>query len=140
MATTGLDVFLIAMALIDEVDGAGAATPEGTREFSGRTAGLLTSLCGELYPYSDTYAADGARRPVCPPVTALGEPLALDDFLCRSVLPYGLAARLILEDNPSMASFFELRYEELIARYGQMRPVRSEPIEDLYGGLASGGC
>jgi hypothetical protein len=135
MATTAQEIFEIAMALMDEQDS--AADSNDTAEYKQRTLYILTALRGELYPFSDTFAASAdGRRPICPAVTAFDTPLGLDDFLCQTILPYGLAARLLLEENPVIASFFEQRYEELLSRYGGAGLAVSEAILDLYGGVA----
>jgi hypothetical protein len=138
MATTAQEIFEITMALLDELDERdGAADTDDTAEYKQRTLYILTALRGELYPFSDTFTAtaDG-RRPICPPITAFDTPLELDDFLCQTILPCGLAARLLLEENPVIASFFEQRYEEQLTRYGGAGLAVSEPILDLYGGVA----
>jgi hypothetical protein len=125
---TGNEIFTIAMALVDEVTPEGAPTREGEREFAGRAPLLLTSLAGEVYAYSSGY--EGGSPPV---LASLADAVPLDDALCRTVLPYGLAARLMLEENPATASFFEARFEELLGRNATRRRAVSEDITDLYG-------
>jgi hypothetical protein len=50
-------------------------------------------------------------------------------------MPYGLAAHLLLGEDDAKASFFQQRYDELIAKYGNKTPRTSEAITDLYGGI-----
>ena len=135
--TTVNDVFFLTMSLIDELnDRTGQADLAETRDYKQRTPGIITLLCGELYYYSDTrVVAKPGKRPICPPVTELEDELGLDDFLCRNVLPYGLAARLLIDENPPTAAFFEREYTELLVRYGARTPARIEPIRNIYGGL-----
>jgi hypothetical protein len=59
----------------------------------------------------------------------------LDDYICRSVMPYGLAAHLLLDENPSTAGFFQQRYDELKAQLSRGLPAESEDIIDVYGGI-----
>ena len=61
--------------------------------------------------------------------------LPLDDGVCRTVLPYGLAAHLLLEENPASASFFQQRYEQLRRRAAASIPDVFQPITDCYGGV-----
>jgi hypothetical protein len=136
MATTARDVFTIAMALLDELgEKNGEAERNENRDYMQRTLGILTQVRGELYPYSDTYRLGArGRRPICRTIKTFDEKLGLDDFLCQSVLPCALAARLVIDENPSVAAYYERKYQELLARYADKRPRWFEPIPDLYGG------
>lgn len=136
--TTVRDVFFITMSLIDELgERTGLAETSETIDYRQRTPGIVTLLIGELYPYSDTYEIKAPdKRPVCKTVASLEDELPLDDFLCRSVLPYGLAARLLLDENPSTAAFYEREYSEQLQKHGFRVPKRFEPITDVYGGLS----
>ena len=92
---------------------------------------------GELYIYSDTYKknqdwTDG-RRPVPAMLDDLYTEIDLDDYICRSVMPYGLAAHLLLAEDPSTAGFCQQRYDELKAGLTRGLPAVSEDITDLYG-------
>lgn len=133
--TTAQQVFDITMGLIDEVnESSGATDTADTKEYKVRTLYILNALRGELYPYSDTYqeAQDGGR-PIAPVILAFDDIIQLDDYICQSVLPYGLAAQLLLDENPSSASFFQQRYEELRDGLTKGFPKSSESITDVYG-------
>lgn len=132
--TTAQTVFDIAMGMMDEVLNGSTDTPD-TKEYKDRTLQILNALAGELYPYSDTYSTEGAEgRPIVDYIRNFRAPLGLDDYICRTVMPYGLAAHLLLDENPSAASFFQQRYEELLRglKAGGI-PKGSEEIEDVYG-------
>lgn len=132
--TTAQYVFDIAMGLIDEVSESGQTVNADTTEYLNRTLLILNALRGECYPYSDTYGeAEEGRRPVCPIIDSMDSDIALDDVICQSVLPYGLAAQLLLDENPSAAGFYQQRYEELLRDVGRQRRGASEAIEDVYG-------
>jgi hypothetical protein len=134
MATTGRDIFKKAMALTDNIDENGQYDTMDTAEYNRRTLPVLNMLLCECYAYSDTYAAEEGARGVCPEVTSMSESVPVDDTLARTVLPYGLAAQLMLDENPSSASFFQQRYEELLKKLHDF-PRETEDIENLYGGL-----
>lgn len=140
MATTAQTVFERAMHLMDEVnESTGAADTADTKEYKNRTLAILNILAVECFPASDTYTVSAAgKRPVCPEVTAFAEELGLDDGICRGVLPYGLAAHLLLDENPTSASFFQQRYEQLLAEAKRGVPAVAEDITDLYGGIEYG--
>ena len=135
--TTGMDVFEIAITLMDELNDEGKYKHEDTEEYRNRTRSILNILIGELYLYSDTYKKNQewpvGRRPVPELLDDLYTEIDLDDYICRSIMPYGLAAHLLLDENPSTAGFFQQRYDEL--KMGLMRglPSVSEDIDDIYG-------
>ena len=135
--TTAQNVFDTTMALIDEVnESTGATDTSDTREYKQRTLAILNLLRGELYPYSDTFEKGGGKtRPIVKIIADFNEPILLDDYICQSVLPYGLAAHLLLDENPSAAGFFNGRYNELKAMLQRGLGGVSEDITDVYGGL-----
>ncbi len=137
MSITAQEIFGAAMGLIDSVDtSSGETDTAANAAYKSRALFIINVLLGELYPYSDAYAAaGGGRRPSCAAVTDFYTGVGLDDTIARTVLPYGLAAQLLLEENPSAASFFQQRYEELLAKLGSGVPQSFESVEDIYGGI-----
>lgn len=131
--TTAQNVFDMAMALMDEVVNGNTDTPD-TSEYKDRTLLILNVLAGELYPYSDTYSTEeGEGRPIAAYIRDFNRPIDLDDYICRSVMPYGLAAHLLLDENPASANFFQQRYEELLNGLKTGIPTGSVDIVDVYG-------
>ena len=103
MAVTGQQVFNIAVALMDEI--------LNSASFEPYAPSILTTLQAELLAKTVTPTV----------ITDLSEPLALSDSLCLQALPYGLAAHLMIIDNPNeqgKASFFNARYDELKSKRG----------------------
>jgi hypothetical protein len=135
--TNAQTVFDIAISLMDEVnETSGATDTTDTREYKLRTLLILNALRGELYRYSDTYTVTTAgTRPIVAYISDFTTPLGIDDFLAQSIMPYGLAAHLLLGEDDVKARFFQSRYDELLARYGNKIPKTSEAITDLYGGI-----
>lgn len=131
--TTAQRVFDIAMGFMDEVDESGKTDHDDSAEYKNRTLLILNALRGELYPYSDTYDTDEEGRPIAPVITDFDKPIGLDDYICQTVMPYGLAAHLLLDENPSAAGFFQQRYEELLLNLSKGMPKMSEDIVDVYG-------
>ena len=136
--TTAQEIFDTAMGLMDEVnEQSGATDTADTREYKNRTLFILNVLRGELYPYSDTYRqalkeTEDGKRPIVGIISDFDSAIALDDYICQSVMPYGLAAHLLLDENPTAASFFNQRYEELKAGLSRGLPTMSEDIVDVY--------
>jgi len=136
---TGMDVFQRAITMMDELNDAGKYRHDDTVEYQNRTLAILNVLQNELYPYSDTFPKwqewETGRRAVLMPLGSLSEEIDLDDYCAGTVLPYGLAAHLLLDENPSTAGFFQQRYDELRAMLmsGSGKRAESEDIVDLYG-------
>lgn len=88
--------------------------------------------------YMDYYYDGNIRivyRPVPSVVTALTDTLQVDDVTARTILPYGLAAHLLIEENPTSAGFFQQRYEELRSKAMMKHPASDEGITNVYGGF-----
>ncbi len=140
MSTTAQTVFDLAIALMDEVDETSGETDTvDTQEYKNKTLLILNTLRGELFEFSDTYAASaGGSRPVAGYIGDFTSNIDLDDFLAQTIMPYGLAAHLLLFEDDTKAAFFQARYEELLNKYGGDKPSESETIENLYGGIEYG--
>lgn len=138
MATNAQGIFDLTMAVIDELNDNGASDTADTAEYKNRTLQILNVLQGELYPFSDAYSLpEAGRRAIAKPILKFDEDIvSLDDYICRSVLPYGLAAHLLMDENPAVANTCLQRYEELKATLLRGLNVGSEDILDVYGGFA----
>jgi len=137
MSTTAQWVFDKAIFLMDEQnESTGATVTTDTAEYKLRTLGILNVLRHELYPYSDTRTetADGTK-PICAEITAFTDNIDLDDVLSQGVLPYGLAAHLLLGENDAMANYFSQRYAEAKASAVNTSLSAIEDIPLYYGGL-----
>lgn len=58
--------------------------------------------------------------------------LQLDDVTSTTILPYGLAAHLMLQENPSVASYLNSRFEELKFMASKQPPSAFEQITNSY--------
>lgn len=128
--TNGQWVFEHAIALMDSGDEATGKMDSGSvRAYKHRAPGILNLLGEECAGYDE--------RGSWTPPESLEEDLPLEDGLCRGVLPYGLAAHLLLEEDPAAANFFQQRYEELLERW-RRRGARLEELTVPYGGVEMG--
>lgn len=133
MARSAQNVFDTAIALMDELDESGATDTSDTKEYKDRTILILNILVQELYPYSATYKKPKAgQRNTARVLQKMADAVDLDDYIASAVLPYGLAAHLLLEENPTAANYFQQRYDELKARLREGLLAESEDIEDVY--------
>jgi hypothetical protein len=117
MAITGQTVYESALSLVDEVSTTGSLD-ETDLAIKTKAKSFLTILQAELLPSTTT--------PVV--VSDLADDLLLSDRDCLLVLPYGLAAHLMIQDDPGAASFFQQRYEELRSK----RQSSAAAITDNY--------
>lgn len=138
---TGRQVFDRTMSLIDEADEDKAnvdITQEhfdqnNVNDYYSRSLLILNILGGELYPYDSNYAHAETGRGVFTPITSMTTAISLDDYITGTVMPYGLAAHLLLDENKSAASYFNERYAELLDGLKKGLPTVSVDIEDVYG-------
>ena len=139
MSTTAQKVFDKAMAIIDALDDSGASVNDDTLDYKNRAVAIINILQSELYRYSDSYTSAAGVRPIIGEIESLDDNLRIDDFLTRTIMPYGLTYHLLVPEDPAAAGVYLQRYQELIARYGGAVPGASEDIRDVYGGLGSWG-
>jgi hypothetical protein len=118
MATTAQYVFLTAMSLMDEEseDGSFFGYPD---EYKSKAWPILTLLQAECLPASATPSLISDETGV----------FQLDDRSCLTILPYGLAAHLLMTSDETRAAFFNARYDELKRK----RPAKAVKITDVYG-------
>lgn len=117
MAVTGKQVYDMALVLIDEVLETGNIVADQPQYYQAKAKSILTTLQTELLPVS--------IEPVV--ITSLDDELLLSDKVSLLVLPYGLAAHLLIQEDVNTASFFNARYDELKGR----RTASIQPIEDV---------
>ena len=70
--------------------------------------------------------------PTLTTITALTDTLELDDTTCLQVLPYGLAALLLVHENPDIANFMSQRFDELKFIASKKQPASFNEMEDVY--------
>ncbi|MDR3149311.1 MAG: hypothetical protein LBT88_04760 [Oscillospiraceae bacterium] len=117
---TAENIFESALKLMDAV--------EDAAEYSARASGILRVLLPELQRAAGT-------EDTLLDVSELSYTVDLPEQLLDGVAPYGLAAHLLLEENPALASFFQARYEEGLARFERRRLAKWESISNVYGGI-----
>ncbi len=128
---TGREVYNAALVLMNEV---GTSNYEpNTEEYDNRIIGLINHFIVELAPFSDTFASEGGIRDVPPVIASIDDSIPLDDGICRTVMPLGIAAELKLGEDNLQASFHNQRYEELKMQLARGVPQEFEFIEDCYG-------
>ena len=99
---TAQEVYVLAMKLMGEDSEDG--TDEGyTTEYQQKAWGVLSILQTELLPPSVDVI----------PVTGPETELQVPKRIATMVLPYGLAAQLLMDEDQNKSVFFNARYDEL---------------------------
>jgi hypothetical protein len=111
------EVFVTAMNLMDEEtdDGTYAGYPD---EYKKKAWSILTLLQAELVPAFVSTTS----------ITSETSHFQLDDRTTLTVLPYGLAAHLLMNEDQNRAAFFNARYDELKRK----RPAIMTKTVDVY--------
>jgi hypothetical protein len=111
------EVFVTAMNLMDEEteDGAYTGYPD---EYKKKAWSILTLLQAELTPASGSTTS----------ITSEASTISVDDRTALTVLPCGLAAHLLMNEDQGRAAFFNARYDELKRK----RPAVISKIVDVY--------
>ena len=119
------EIFDASMGLIDELGSKGESLRRETEEYQRRTPSIINMMISE-------YRLLSGERGGFVPMESL-EAYAL------GVMQYGLAANLLVDENPAAAGFYQQRYEELRNIYFSRRMSDGgEAIEDIYGGIEFG--
>lgn len=135
-------VFDKAMYLIDaQSENTGFTVTNHTKEYQVRTLGILNTLLDLVYPASSTFPSHWeGPRPALPDLTGFEDRLDLDARILRATLPCGLAARLLSEENPQLANYFQQCFEESLSEARTRRPALFDTTWDAlpYGGIEHG--
>ena len=126
------DVFDAAMGIMDELSASGEALTSDTEEYALRTPPIVNMLVSELKMLT-------GERGDWLPVESMEDVVPVGDTsYALGALPYGLAANLLVDENPSAAGFYQQRYEEMRAYYLARIQAVTGDIVNVYGGIEYG--
>lgn len=135
-------VFDTAISLINEqAQRTGLTLHADTVDYANRCVPILNTLLPHLYLYSDEREVPKNGRPSCPVLTApegggeanMMQDIPLDNTLALGVLPYGLAAHLVADENGELSRWLLSRYNSVFADIRSNIPASFEPIPTPYG-------
>lgn len=125
------EIFMSAMALIDEMTSTGSIDETTTAEFKASAPHIITMLQNELIGIENRYRkVEDYVYPV--KLESLDDYVEIDDVKANTLLVNGLAAHLMLHEDTALANFFQSRYEEMKALFLKKTPKQREKIEDVY--------
>lgn len=122
------EIFNAAMALMDELDAKGQAQTADTQEYANRAPSVVNQMTAEY----KLLTGDGEAWAAC---EDLEDYVPVDATYALGVMIYGLAANLLTDENPTAASFYQQRYEEMRNLYINKRRADTGEIENVYGGF-----
>ena len=126
-----IDIFTTTMAMVDEMSDNGELDPSSTTEYKSKAPYILTLLQNEIIGIQNRYRKyEDYIYPV--PIETLEQDVQIDDIEANTLLTNGLAAHLMINENRTLASFFQQRYEELKTVYLKPKPAKPEKREDVY--------
>lgn len=127
-----IDVFKQTMAMIDEMTDTGELDTTSIADYKARAPYILTSLQNEIIGVENRYRKyDSYIRPV--PITDLDtQDVQVDDIQANTLLVYGLASKLMSDENKSLANFMQQEYERLSGIFLKPKPVTPETRGDKY--------
>ena len=132
-----IDVFKTTMAMIDEMLETGEIDEQSVGEYKARAPYILTALQNEIIGVENRYRKyEDHIRPV--PITDLeSNYVQVEDIQANTLLVYGLASKLLADENKTLANFMQQEYERLFAFFVKPKPVAREKIEDVYDATLS---
>lgn len=125
---------------MDEMLDSGAVDENSTRDYKARTPGILTILQTECII---ALKKVGAKVQTLDAITNMTQDVDLDDDICMGVLPYGLAARLLGQEDSSLANYFSSLYEgrldNAVLSASSKYIAKQEQRPDVYSSLLRAG-
>lgn len=121
------------MSLMDERKNDGSVDINSTKDYLARTPGILTVLQTEIVMELKRV---GAKVNSLDEVRTMATDIDLEDDICLGIIPYGLASRLLAQEDTALSNYFSSLYDSKIGRYlSQFKTaVEQEDREDVYDG------
>lgn len=127
-------IYDITMSLMDERKNDGSVDVNSTKDYLARTPGILTILQTEIVMELKRV---GAKVNSLDEIRAMTADIDLEDDICFGIMPYGLAARLLAQEDTTLSNYFNSLYDNAFVRYlsTYKQLVAQEDREDVYGSM-----
>lgn len=127
-------IYDITMSLMDERKNDGNVDVNSTKDYLARSPGILTILQTEIIMELKKV---GAKVNSLDEIKTMSTDIDLEDDICFGIIPYGLAARLLAQEDTTLSNYFSSLYDTAFLRYlNQFRQLaKQEDREDMYGSM-----
>lgn len=127
-------IYDITMSLMDERKNDGNVDVNSTKDYLARSPGILTILQTEIVMELKRV---GAKINSLDEVKNMTTDIDLEDDICFGIIPYGLAARLLAQEDTTLSNYFSSLYDNAFNRYlsEYKQLATQEDREDVYGSL-----
>lgn len=127
-------IYDITMSLMDERKNDGNVDVNSTKDYLARSPGILTILQTEIVMELKRV---GAKINSLDEVKKMTTDIDLEDDICFGIIPYGLAARLLAQEDTTLSNYFSSLYDNAFNRYlsEYKQLATQENREDVYGSL-----
>ena len=139
------EIYDITMALMDEMLDNAQVSDEpktdysSTKDYQARTPGILSILQTQIVMELKAMGADVDSLDV---LETMDSEVDLDDDICVGVLPYGLASRLLGQEDTKMSSYFSQLYNQGVQKakdsYEDKYIAQQIKRENVYGLFRAG--
>ena len=125
-------IYDITMSLMDERKNDGSVDVNSTKDYLARSPGILTILQTEIILELKKV---GAKVSSLDEITNMTQDIDLEDDICFGIVPYGLAARLLAQEDTALSNYFSSLYDDKFARYLSTYRTLATQIQrpDVYG-------
>jgi hypothetical protein len=119
---------------MDERKNDGNVDVNSTKDYLARSPGILTILQTEIIMELKKV---GAKVNSLDEVKKMTTDIDLEDDICFGIIPYGLAARLLAQEDTVLSNYFSSLYDNAFNRYlsEYKQLATQEDREDVYGSL-----
>jgi hypothetical protein len=124
-------IYDITMSLMDERKNDGSVDTNSTKDYLARSPGILTVLQTEIIMELKKVGADVETLDE---IKKMDADIDLEDDICLGIIPYGLAAQLLLQEDASLSNYFASKYDENRSQYLRRFRELAKQIdrEDVY--------
>jgi hypothetical protein len=133
------EIYDITMALMDEMLDNGNVDYNSTKDYTARTPGILTILQTQVIMY---FKSKGMDVDTLDRLMSMEDEVDLSDDICMGVLPYGLAARLLGQEDTQMSSYFSQLYNNALSDAAESSDDKAKGKqysgENIYGLMEAG--
>jgi len=119
---------------MDERKNDGSVEVNSTKDYKARSPGILTVLQTEIVM---ELRRVGAQIDSLDELKNMDADIDLDDDICLGIIPYGLAGRLLAQEDSALSNYFSSLYDDKFGKYLRTYTKKSnqEIRPDVYNSL-----